>query len=376
MLSVYVHIPFCVKKCRYCGFYSTSYEEKTADFFLDAVSREIESFKAILQARKVNSIYIGGGTPTALSLKQMGILFSLLDRHVQTASDTEITVEANPNTISGEMLDFLLRSGVTRISLGIQSFSDVVLSKLGRSHSSDDALHAVLAAQRAGFKNVGIDLILGIPDQTIEDWSKTVERAVSLKPDHISAYILSIEPGSCLDEDVRAGRMMMPSEEIIETMYKTAVTRLSAAGYIQYEISNFSLPGCECRHNKNYWQRGEYLGLGPSAWSFLGNMRFSNIANTSEYISRIGRGESAVAFSEHLSDSDAAFETFLLGLRMREGISISSFCGLLNKQKSDDLRAHTAACRDAGLLQIEGDTIKLTTKGMLLSNEVINRLMS
>ena len=275
MLSLYIHVPFCVKKCRYCGFYSTLYAPGRVDEFLSGLVLEAEMYRNDFSQQPFSSIYIGGGTPTVLSPSQFGQLVRVIREHFPIIEDNvEFSVEANPYTVTSEKLSFLLAQGVNRLSLGVQSFSDEILQTLGRLHTGEQAANAFRLARIAGFRNIGIDLIYGIPGQTVTHWEETLDAAIALNPEHVSAYSLSLDEGSQFLREAEAGRLTMPVDEVIAAMYERAVTKLNKEGYERYEISNFTLPGHECRHNMNYWDRGEYLGLGPGAWSFISGRRY------------------------------------------------------------------------------------------------------
>jgi oxygen-independent coproporphyrinogen III oxidase len=375
MLTAYIHIPFCVNKCPYCGFYSTHYEPALADRFLSALQSEMQSRSRGLQDRLFSSIYVGGGTPTTLSRVQFSRLFDLIEEHLSLTADAEITVESNPGTISTGTLDLLKERGVTRFSIGVQSFSDSVLASLGRTHSAGKAAAAVRAARAAGFGNIAIDLIYGIPGQTESQWQRTIEAALSLEPDHLSLYSLSLDEGSLLGRDARAGRFVLPDDEIVELMYGTAIRLLDRAGFRQYEISNFCVPGRECRHNCNYWDRGEYLGLGPGAWSFIDNRRSMAVANVIEYISRMTEGTSAVDTEEVLNREQSAAETLFLGLRRTAGIDLDHYGQLFGPDATNNLRKKIGKLEGSGLFQIENTRLMLTTRGFLLSNEAMASIL-
>ena len=371
MLAYYIHIPFCVSKCPYCGFYSTQYDGLIADRFLTALAIEMKDRVRGLPNGQTGSLYIGGGTPSTLSLDQLSRLFDLVDEHLDMAAGAEVTVEANPNTAMTEKLALLKSRGVTRLSIGAQSFADPVLAFLGRAHSASDACAAVRSARTEGFGNIGIDLMYGVPGQTEQQWQGTLETALSLAPEHLSVYSLSLDDGSRLSHDARSGRVTLPDDDTVACMYHSAAQRLAASGYRHYEISNFCLPGRECRHNSNYWDRGEYLGFGPGAWSFIGNSRSATIANVSEYIARITNGVSAVEILEVLDRDQAVSEMLLLGLRRTSGIDVEHFGRLFGSVAKEDLRKKIRKLDGSGLFQIDHSRLSLTMRGFLLSNEAL-----
>lgn len=374
MLSLYIHIPFCVKKCLYCGFYSTPYSQEQADEFLSGLRSEATLYKDAFHGRAFESIYIGGGTPTALSLDQFSSVLDIIREHFPISEGAEFTVEANPNTVSEQKLKMFLERGVNRLSLGVQSFSDDVLRTLGRLHTSEEVVAAVRYARYAGFQNIGIDLIYGIPGQTAPLWRESLDRTIELRPEHISAYSLSLDEGTWFTREVEAGRLSLPEEETIAQMYELAVAALAGAGYRRYEISNFSLPGFECRHNMNYWKRGEYLGLGPGAWSFISGKRCSNIPDVREYNRRLSTGLSPVGYEETVRPEQAAAEAIMLGLRTEAGIELSRFEQEHGKPEAERLIKNVERLNGRGLVSLSSGCLRLTGHGILLSDDVIGRL--
>jgi len=374
MLSLYIHIPYCVRKCRYCGFYSTPYSPRNADNFISALQIEAECNKENLYNRLINTIYIGGGTPTVLSVDEFERVIGIIRQYFQIDDSAEFTVEANPNTVTIRCLAFLIEAGVNRLSLGVQSFSDKTLHALGRLHNAEQAVDAFELARKAGFSNIGIDLIYGIPGQTTAEWEETLNAVTALKPEHVSAYSLSIDEGSQFIQQANAGRFALPDDEIVAEMYELAVQKLTSTGYHRYEISNFSLLGFECRHNRNYWERGEYLGLGPAAYSFLAGNRYNNIADSEEYARRLSSGLSTIEAEETVGADSAARETILLGLRTVQGVDLHRFqrdygTGLLKR-----LEENIGMFEPAGLLQMTDGHLRLTERGFLLSDEALTRL--
>jgi oxygen-independent coproporphyrinogen-3 oxidase len=374
MLSLYIHIPYCVKKCPYCGFYSTRYTPKSADEFLTALRREAANYRNEYGELTFQSVYIGGGTPTVLSPVQIGRLGDAIKDHFPVPETAEFTVEANPNSVSEENLSAWLGIGANRLSLGVQSFEDNVLGILGRLHTAGQALSAFHLARTAGFRVVGLDLIYGVPGQTTTQWKTTLETAVSCRPEHLSVYSLSIDEGSLFKQELDAGRFTAPDEDTAADMYECSAAMLAGAGYRRYEISNFALPGSECRHNLNYWERGEYLGLGPAAWSYMKGRRYHNIAESDEYARRMASGISAVAGSEVPGQEQASRETLLLSLRTMKGLDLDGYRREYGLRVSQRLEAAMAPLREAGLLQIRDGRATLSERGILLSNEALSRL--
>jgi oxygen-independent coproporphyrinogen-3 oxidase len=374
MLSLYIHVPFCVRKCRYCGFYSTPYSPGIAETFLSALTCEAESYRNAFKHRRFSSVYIGGGTPTVLTSEQLSSLMEIIRENFTTDEGVEITLEANPNTVTIDKLSRMRSHGANRLSLGLQSFSDEILQILGRLHTAEQAVDAFRDARNAGFENISVDLIYGIPGQSISHWEETLRSAIALEPEHISAYSLSLDAGSQFMREAEAGAFALPDEDICAAMYERALSALSSAGYGQYEISNFSRPGNECRHNMNYWERGEYAGLGPGAWSFISGRRYATIADITEYEQRLAGGRSIIDEEEITDAASSAREMVLLSLRTRKGLDLSSFERACGTDFLRRLETNMAPLRNDGLLCLKEGRLVLTDRGMLLSNAVLARL--
>jgi oxygen-independent coproporphyrinogen-3 oxidase len=287
------------------------------------------------------------------------------------ADGAEITTESNPGTLTDARIKAMLDSGINRLSIGIQSFNDKELALLGRMHSSEEALSAVNSARRGGFGNISIDLIYGLPGQAVDDWKASIEAAIDLRPEHISAYELTPEEKTPLFHMLETGELVMPDEDIIAQMYYATIDTMGENGYEHYEISNFALPGRRCRHNVNYWNRGEYLGIGASAHSFIGGRRISNIADVDGYISSITNNAPAIDEDTVMSDMDALEETIFLGLRKTEGFDTR----LVPSEQMDRMKKALRDMSQQGLVEISGNMLSLTRKGLMLCNEVIVRLM-
>jgi oxygen-independent coproporphyrinogen-3 oxidase len=374
MLSLYIHIPYCVRKCLYCGFYSTVYDRRKADAFIDALRLDVFRVKTEFANRTVSNVYVGGGTPTALSCDQIERIGHIISDNFTLAGNAEFTVEANPQSALREVLDALLQQGANRVSLGIQSFSDDILQTLGRPHSAGQAETAYRTARDAGFRNIGFDLMYGIPGQTWSQWEKTLDSAIARGPEHLSLYALSLDDGSAFTRAAKAGSLTLPDDEMTSGQYERAVELITRAGYRRYEISNFARPGYECRHNMNYWERGEYAGVGPGAWSFLGGRRFGNIADTEEYVRRLKSGGSPVAESEVLSHEQSAREMIMLNLRTAQGLDLLRYAELFGERFSEQLETRGAPLAAEGLVSVVGERLVLTERGILVSNEVLAKL--
>ncbi len=374
MLSLYLHIPFCVRKCHYCGFYSTIYSRKGADEYVVAVGTESAGYQEAFHKRIFDTVYVGGGTPTALSHEQLEKLTGIIKHNFKISPDAEWTIEANPNTVTGSALEKLRACGVNRLSLGIQSFNDNILKTLGRIHSAQEAVDSFRLARSAGYANISIDLIYGIPGQTEAHWIDTLETAITLRPEHVSVYSLSLDEGSRFKNESEAGRFALPDDELVAAAYEKAVSRLGQAGYERYEISNFSLPGFSCRHNMNYWSRGEYLGLGPAAWSFIMGRRYRAVADVRDYAARLRTGRTVIEEEETVGPRQAAEETVMLGLRTSRGIELTRYEQEFGADLFQRLETNAAPLKQAGLIEEYEARLRLSKSGFLLADQVLARL--
>jgi oxygen-independent coproporphyrinogen-3 oxidase len=379
MASLYIHIPFCEKKCLYCDFYSVE-EKELIGRFCASLRKEAEMRGPAWAARTLESVYLGGGTPSLLGLDLLASISALIRDLFTLASNAEATLEVNPGTVTSAKLRGLRELGINRLSIGVQSFNDGELRFLGRIHTAREAVHCVEMARAAGFQNVSVDLIYAIPGQSVASWGETLERAISLHPEHISAYSLIVEENTPLDRMVRAGEVRPAGEQLEADLYEHTMRTLNEAGFEHYEVSNYARPGFRSRHNSGYWSHADYIGLGPSAHSFVmeeggqGARRSRNLSSVVAYCDMVGEGNLPVDSEEHLSARDLVNERIFLGLRA-DGLD-------LRRLKSDyglDLRA----CRQSelgGLLEeglgvmTEG-TLRLTAKGYLLCDEIARRLL-
>lgn len=355
MIGVYIHLPFCKSKCQYCDFASFAGREKLIDDYIRALDAE-------LAARPVpcaDTLYIGGGTPSLLSVRQLDALLGLVQKQLGSiALLHESTFEANPESLTKEKIETLRRYGVSRVSLGLQSFNDTELKRLGRVHDAATFLKTYELLQQAGFTKINVDLIAGLPDQKLEDFLDSLDRLTRLRPNHISVYGLQIEEGTAFyQQGIVCDQLLMRS------MLEQTHERLAAVGYTHYEISNYALPGYESLHNINYWNNGAYMGYGSAAASYWEGERFQNEPELSAYLAKVGRGESPVLFQEQLEGKAKAGERLLLGLRKLDGIDITEA-----DERMFGLDVTNLINR--GLLTRENNTIKLSGEGLYLANEV------
>lgn len=316
--SLYIHIPFCRKKCIYCDFYSIPHDEALSSSYIDAVIAQLNRLTG-----SFSTIYIGGGTPTVLDKVLLGRLLSVLKRFAKDAA--EFTIEANPESLSEDKLRLFLDNGVSRISIGVQSFKDKKLSKLGRVHAARRAREAVLLTQKKGFRNINVDLIYGVWDERLEEWREDIEETARLPVTHISCYGLTYEKRTPLFDAVKRGSIRPLDDDAAADMYEYAIERLSVRGFKQYEVSNFAKDGYSCRHNMNYWYNNSYIGIGASAVSYVDGSREKNIDDAAEYVKRVNTGTSLVVSKEKLSPLKSAKETAAIKIRTSEGIDFAWF---------------------------------------------------
>lgn len=383
MRGIYVHVPFCVRKCGYCDFYSVVAGDQAREEFCGLVSRELEivarSFPEEAKA-PADTVYFGGGTPTVLGSTRLCRLLAEIRSRLPVAEGAEVTLEANPGTVGKEDFHRLREGGFTRVSLGVQSFHPPTLAALGRIHSAGEASAAFLDAREAGFPSVGFDLIFGNPGQTEEGWAGDLRRALTFLPDHLSAYALSPEPGTPIHAEIERGAIVLPEDDAVARMYEASREILTSAGYRHYEISNFSRPGKECRHNGKYWERDGYLGLGPSAHGLLFpgksaplGMRTANPPSLREYALRIGEGRLPWVDFGASSGEDAWKEFLLLGLRLENGVSLADGEKRYGPPP-ENLRQAVEKLTVSGCLVRNGNRLRMPVRFWFVSNEVLRSL--
>jgi len=365
--AAYIHVPFCARRCGYCDFTLVAGRDELVDPYLQALEIELQQ----LQHRNdVESLFFGGGTPTQLSASQLSRLFTLVQRWLIPTAECEITVEANPAGLDDDKLAVLAGFGVNRISLGVQSFDDDVLRTLGRDHSVAD-INASVDRVRRHVDNIALDLIFAVPGQSIDSWRQTLGQSVGLAPQHVSTYGLTYEKGTAFWSERHKGQLALLDEELERSMYAAAMDNLDAAGFEQYELSNFARPGFRCRHNEVYWRGESYYGFGPGAARYIDGCRQSHHRSVTTWLKRVLASQSAVTVSERLAPEDRARETAVLGLRMMDGIDRDDF-----RQRTRfefDRLAPQALHRhcQTGLLEDDGARVRLTREGRFLADSVI-----
>ena len=395
-LGIYIHIPFCVQKCRYCDF--TSYAGKGEELKNRYIKSLINNIKQAataptgglpaLSGRTVDSIFFGGGTPSLLSPAQLGEIMTELRSHFVLTDDCEITMEANPGTVSLETLQGYRNLGFNRISFGVQSMEPEILKILGRIHGPEEAAESVRLAREAGFENLNLDLMFGIPGQTLEQWKSTLAKITDLKPEHISFYSLQVEEGTPIYNEIKFGRLEPLTDEEDREMYHVGLKYLREQGYHQYEISNGAKPGKECRHNIKYWTLSDYVGFGVSAHGFVDGVRYSQGDDLMEYIETLEQGESPVVWTHNNQLEDSASEFMFTGLRLAQGVDLDEFeqrFGMAMETMYHEILAELEEYERQGFVVVEEGgaegagcrgrkghrRIYLTERGMDISNRIM-----
>lgn len=376
--GIYVHIPFCKSRCSYCDFATDVYRDAgVVDRYVSALITEIGCVNSCLSkddeimaddrvftdVRATDTVYFGGGTPSLLEPEQVEDILDAVSDAFEVSADAEITMEMNPATVTPETLASFHKLGINRASFGVQTFNDRDLKLLARGHDANDARTTFKMLREAGFTNISFDLIAGLPGQTMVDWRRNLEEAVGMQPEHLSLYLLEIHEGTPLAEQIRSGRRTPIDDERAAEMYEWMIDRLSAAGYEQYEISNFAKPGFESRHNTKYWRLEPVYGFGVSAHSFDGRERYANERDTAKYVRLIEEKSFAEVFRETVNIGS---ETAFLGLRLNEGIDIETY----KSRFGVDPSRKSAELTERGLVETADGRLRLTRKGMLFSNEV------
>ncbi len=391
-LSLYLHIPFCSLKCSYCDFNSYAGQEELLRPHVDALIGEMGLWSSFAPGRPVPTVFFGGGTPSLLPIGEVERIISAIHERFALEPEAEVTLEANPGTVDLEYLRRLLTLGVNRLSLGVQSFHDDELKVLDRIHSAAEAEETHRWARGAGFERVNLDLIYGLPEQPMERWQASLERAIELGPDHMSLYALTVEEGTKLAYDIDHGRVPEPEGDAQAAMYEWAGERMASAGYEQYEISNWARPGQECRHNLVYWRDGDWLGLGAGAHSHLGGFRFANVYSPGRYVELVGETVAAglpdtadvaalvksmrqVTSVEEQTPELAMADAVILALRLNEGLSAADFRARFGRELEDVYGAKLAELDSLGLIEQVNNRFRLIARGRLLANEVFVRFL-
>jgi len=370
--GLYIHIPFCRSRCSYCDFATGIYESPLAEHYVNALVKEIEAWDEV-SPRPVDTIYFGGGTPSLLSPSQLAAILETIHSRFDVESGAEVTMEMNPGTVTPESVAEFRRLGISRTSFGAQTFDDRELARLGRSHTTEDTTNTFQVLRNAGFDDVSFDLIAGLPGQSVSGWQYNLDRALALRPEHLSFYLLEVHEGTPLAEHIRKGIQPRPDDELAAEMYKLMLERANVAGYEHYEISNLCLPGYESRHNTKYWTGAPYYGFGCSAHSFDGkDRRWSNERGVARYVELVGQGQTPIVEQVKLTPHEVRAEAVFLGMRMMRGVSVEQYQRMFGVDLRTEHKSDLERFRDAGLIELDGDLLRLTSSGALLSNEVFS----
>ena len=367
-IGIYIHIPFCMHKCYYCDFVSFAGKEEKVEDYINSLIKEIENTN--LSKYKAQTVYIGGGTPSVINSKYIAKILEKLKPIISPSS--EITIEVNPGTVDKEKLEEYKKIGINRLSIGLQSTNDELLKEIGRIHNYQEFLDVYKLSRKIGFKNINVDLMLGLPKQSLKMLEETVSKIIELNPEHISVYSLILEEKTLLWEMIENKKLKLPSENLERKMYWKVKEMLEQQGYKHYEISNFAKEGYKSRHNSDCWEQKEYIGFGTSAHSYLNSKRTSNTTNLGEYIDNINNGEfeKNVIIHEIQTKEDTRKEYMLLGLRKIDGVNISEYKNKFGGNPIEEYHMELDKLVKEKLIEIDGDNIKLTNRGLDLANIV------
>lgn len=369
--GIYIHIPFCRSRCSYCDFATGMYSAAMAERYVLSLINEIGSWREVEPPENVDTIYFGGGTPSLLSPAQLEALLNAVCERFTVSADAEVSIEINPGSVTHEALAAFRGLGINRASFGAQTFDDGELARLGRSHTSDDTRRTFRYLRDAGFDNISFDLIAGLPGQTMAGWRRNLDEAFSLRPEHLSFYLLEVHQGTPLAKHIREGIQPQPDEDLAADMYEVMLDRAPEAGYEHYEISNLCLPGLAARHNTKYWTAAPYYGFGCSAHSYDGGFRrWANERDLVRYIEMIEQDRKAIVDETRLTKADRQAEAVFLGLRMMQGFSFTEYQQAFGADLREKHENDLTRFREAGLIECSGDLLKLTRAGARLSNEV------
>jgi len=364
--GLYVHVPFCAAKCRYCAFYSEPLGGRDPARLVEALLAELDRYRSV---QTVRTLYIGGGSPTCLPDELLEAILAAVGARWPSAQ--EFTVECNPGQTGERTLSMLRRRGVNRLSFGVQSFHPSELAVLGRRHSVEQAVQSIRVAQDFGFGNLGLDLIFAIPGSTLESWRRCLQSAIDLGIEHISAYSLSFEPGTALEDARRSGRLQRLDEDTDRAMYELAIDVLGSAGFEQYEISNFARPGYACLHNQGYWQNRPYIGIGPSAGSYWQGERTMNLFDIDQYVERIEAGREPTESSERPGPIERICETAVLNLRSRDGVNLTAFQQSTGADFREVFAGPLRRHAYGGWIETAGDCVRLTRKALAVADSIL-----
>lgn len=367
-LGIYVHIPFCKQKCSYCDFISYCDKNDLIEKYIKALKQEIKN--SSVNEYEISTIYIGGGTPSYIESKYISEILKTIKQKYNISKNVEITIEVNPGTATKEKLRDYVEAGINRISIGLQSCNNNLLKMIGRIHTYEEFLSTYKLAREVGFKNINVDLMIGLPNQTLDDVKKSLEEISKLNPEHISVYSLIVEEGTPIEKKIADGQLKLPNEELEREEYWEVKKFLESLGYKHYEISNFAKTGYESKHNLNCWEQKEYLGFGAAAHSYMKKTRYSNTENIEKYINQEMQSKQLHIVHEVQKEEEQKKEYMLLGLRKIDGVQISSFKNKFGCNPIMEFKNELNKLTQEGLIEIDLDQIKLTEKGIDLANIV------
>ena len=375
MLGLYIHIPFCVSKCKYCDFNSYKLDLDEKKKYLNALQKEMRFYKEKIKGKKIDTIFIGGGTPSILNQNEIKILFQNIKNNFSIKDDAEITMECNPGTLTLDKLKTMKECGVNRLSIGLQAVQNNHLEYIGRIHTYEEFEKNYYQAKAVGFENINIDLMYALPNHSKEEWMESLEKIVKLNPTHISAYSLILEENTELFDMYERKEFKLLDEDTDIEMYEYTINYLKSNGYNQYEISNYAKKGFECKHNILYWKCENYVGIGASASGFLDKTRYNNLCELDKYEEIIHTGKRPIDWEEELSIKDEIEESIFLGLRMNEGIKFKDFHKKYDFNFEEEYKDEIVKLEEMELIKIENEGMKLTQKGREISNSVFVEFM-
>ena len=370
MLGLYIHVPFCVQKCNYCDFNSFKIKGNDKKEYLNAIEKEMKLYSDEFKNKQFDSVFFGGGTPSILNIEELKRLVGSVFKNFNIKETAEVSMECNPGTINKEKLIHMKELGINRLSIGLQAIQNHHLKYIGRIHSYEEFENNYVEAKEVGFDNINIDLMYALPNHKKEEWKESLDKIISLNPSHISAYSLILEEGTKLHEMYDNEEFSLLDEDTDIEMYNYTINKLKENGYNQYEISNYSKEYKECKHNIIYWKCDNYLGLGPGASGYIGDIRYNNISDLNEYNHKISQNIKPIEEETILSEKDKIEEFIFMGLRMNEGISLKVFKERFNISIEDIYKEPIEKLIDSKLLELDKDNLKLTQKGREISNTV------
>ncbi|MER1956111.1 MAG: radical SAM family heme chaperone HemW [Solibacillus sp.] len=375
--GVYIHIPFCHQICNYCDFNKVFFKNQPVDEYIEALGREMElTVKQMPEAfANIETIFLGGGTPTSLSAVQIEKLLSLIAKHIPLSNVKEFSSEANPDELTVEKLQALYNGGVNRLSMGVQSFDQGLLEKIGRTHSNEHVYETIQNAKDVGFTNISIDLMYGLPGQTMAQWQDSLEKALALKLPHYSAYSLIVEPKTIFYIQYAKGKLILPTEDLEAEMYGVLIDTMEAHGVHQYEISNFAHEGYSSTHNKIYWDNDEYAGFGAGAHGYLQGVRYSNVAPIKKYIELVMEGNRPLLHEHSVTLEERLEEQMFLGLRKTDGVTHAEFEQKFGQSMASLYEEIIAKLQQEKLLEMDEQGVRLTRRGRFVGNEVFQRFL-